>query len=531
MALISVSDKSGLAEFANGLSEIGFDFMSTGGTSKALQGAGVDPWDVSDVTGVPEGMDGRVKTLTPQVHGGLLARPGVERDLAYLEEVHGIWIDLVCVNLYPLQQEIAKPDSTPESVIEQTDIGGPTMLSSAAKGRRIVVCDPADYPRVLEWLRAGEPDREAFITELTAKAYVLVAAYRLLSGRYHGKGKYEGMIGTLVRACKYGENPHQAPAGHYSVNVDDPLGLDRFEVIGDGEPSYNNLGDVDRMLQTMTHIAAGFAQSYGGRIPYIAIAVKHGNPCGVGVDEDALVALRRMVTGDRRAIFGGLVMTNFEIGGAEADVLDGYELEGGQKRRILDGVVASHFTKEAIDLLSRKGNKCRFVVNPYLQTPMIANLDTMPRFRYVRGGFLLQPNYTYVLDLKQAGLENVPHLCAENLILAWAIGSTSNSNTVPLVRDLMLIGNGTGQQDRVGACKLAITRARDAGHRTEGAYAYSDSFFPFDDGPRLLINAGITTILASSGSIRDAEVKATCEAAGVPLYLVPDAEARGFFGH
>ncbi len=194
-------------------------------------------------------------------------------------------------------------------------------------------------------------------------------------------------------------------------------------------------------------------------------------------------------------------------------------------------MVASHFTDEAIETLSRKGNKCRFITNLSLQTPLVANLDVAPRFRYVRGGFLRQPNYTYVLDLNAVRPKDAQEIDEDSLIIAWAIGSTSNSNTVTLVKSKMLIGNGVGQQDRVGACNLAITRAHASGHETQYAVAYSDSFFPFVDGPQRLIHAGIRAILASSGSVRDAEVKSVCAEAKVPLYLVPDAEGRGFFGH
>ncbi len=339
----------------------------------------------------------------------------------------------------------------------------------------------------------------------------------------HGKPRLE---------CKYGENGYQTPAALYSGDTGDELALDRFEVVQGAAPSYNNLCDLDRLLQTSTHIAAGFDVNYTS-VPLAGVACKHGNPCGAAVGDDRARVVQKALEGDLRAVFGGLILLNFEVDEEIAEVLMTHKMGEGT-RRLLDGVIAPGFTAGAMEMLRRKGDKCRLLANPALAGMDRDSLDGARRFRYVRGGFLAQPNYTFVPDLVGGEIEKVGESSesqVRDMILAWAIGSTSNSNTVTLVREGMLIGNGVGQQDRVGGCKLAVMRATGAGHSTEAAVAYSDSFFPFVDGPSELSGAGVAAILATSGSVRDQEVKDYCRAEGVTLYLYPDSEGRGFFGH
>lgn len=530
-ALLSVYSKEGIVDFARQLVELGWNIIASGGTAKTLTKAGIQVRDVADLVGGGPILGHRVVTLSREVHAGLLSRDSVD-DLQEMERLGLPRIDMACVDLYPLQAEIGNPSSTRESVIEQTDIGGPTMLRSAAKGQRIVICDPADRQKVIDWLKAGQPSKEKFVQELAAKAEVVIADYCLASAMYHGKGDYAGTIGRRVLTCRYGENAQQTPASLFSVGSPDPLALDKFEVVAGAAPSYNNLCDVDRMLQTMTHIAAAFDVNRG-KVPHIAIGVKHGNPCGAAIGNDSHWAIQMMIAGDTRAIFGGLVMTNFSIGMAQAEELLTCLMLPGE-RRLLDGIVAPGFSKEAIDLLKRKGDKCRFLVNPALGSLDRSSLDWSSRFRYVRGGFLAQPNYAFILKLGDPQLVKTDQLSPEiedDLLLSWAIGSTSNSNTITLVLEGQLIGNGVGQQDRVGGCQLAIHRAEEAGHYTDGAVAYSDSFFPFTDGPQVLAEAGIRAILASSGSVKDEEVKQLCLERNIALYLIPDAVGRGFFGH
>jgi phosphoribosylaminoimidazolecarboxamide formyltransferase / IMP cyclohydrolase len=530
-ALLSVYNKAGIVEFGRELVEMSWAIYSSGGTAKTLADAGIPVTDVTELVGGGAILGHRVVTLSREIHAGLLARPA-EEDLAELESLGIPFIDLVCVDLYPLAEEIGKPGATTESVIEKTDIGGPTMLRSAAKGRRIVVADPASRQEVMDWLKAGEPDPEGFRNKLAADAEVIVADYCLASARYHSGGSYDGVLGTQKLVCKYGENAWQTPASLFSTAAkNDSLDLDRFRVVAGTAPSYNNLAEIDRQLQTITHIAAGFELNFG-KVPLIAIGTKHGNPCGAAVGQSAVDVVRKMVMGDPRAIFGGLVIVNFAINEELAEELMTFGIKEG--RRLLDGISAPAFTEGAIQLLGRKGDKCRFLVNPALENLGQDSVDTSPRWRYVRGGFLSQPNYTYIIDLKDEDLLAIGELTspqARDVVLAWAVGCTSNSNTLAIVKDGQLIGNGVGQQDRVSCCELAIKRASDAGHTTEGAVAYSDSFFPFPDGPEVLINAGIEAIWSTTGSLKDKDTQELCAKRGVALYQVPDSKGRGFFGH
>ena len=540
-ALISVYDNTGIVEFARELVALGWNIISSGGTAKVLREADIEVRDVAELVGGGAILGHRVVTLSREVHAGLLARYNVPEDVTEMEKLGIPYLDLVCVDLYPLEVEIAKPNATRDSVIEKTDIGGPTMLSSAAKGRRIVICDSVDRSRVVSWLELRKPNEADFITELCAKADGMVAGYRLASARCHSQGAIDGMVGTRVAACKYGENAWQTPAGLYSTGSSDPLALDKFELVQGVPLSYVNWCDVDRMLLTMTHALAATATN-SGSIPCFAVGVKHGNPCGCAISKGGYVpgtdpnelyveTLQRMVSGDVRAIFGGFVMTNFTLEEATAGALLTHAMPKGQ-RRLLDGIVAPGFTDGAKEILKRKGDKCRLLVNPALAEVNDLSLDQATRLRYVRGGFLAEPNYTFVPrinHLVKFGEWNLDK--ADDVLVAWAVGSTSNSNTITLVKDRMLIGNGVGQQDRVGAAKLALQRACDAGHDVHGAVAYSDSFFPFPDGPKILAEAGVKLIMASSGSVKDKEVQAACAKHGVTFLLVPDSEGRGFFGH
>lgn len=531
LALLSVYDKKGIVEFAQELIQMGWNILASGGTAKVLKAVSIPVKDVAELVGGGPILGHRVVTLSREVHAGLLAQ--YDTDMEEMEKLCLSTIDLVCVDLYPLQEEINKPESTQMSVIEKTDIGGPTMLRSAAKGRRIVICKSDQRQSVLNWLKSGEPDRENFISKLASEAEFVVAQYCLASAKYHSQNKFDGILGEEVLICKYGENAWQKPAKLFSTKLSDPLGLDKFKLVAGSPPSYNNMCDLDRLLQTITHIAATFDVNYN-HVPFIAIAVKHGNPCGAAIGKDPAEVLQKTIEGDTRAIFGGLVMTNFPIDNNLAEVLLTHKMKKG--RRLLDGIIAPSFTNEAIEMLERKGDKCRFLANKYLLSLNKTSLDVNQRFRYARGGFLSQPNYTFIMNFKNPDITKIgPEIDDDqkaDLLLAWAIGCTSNSNTITLVKDGMLIGNAVGQQDRVGSANLAITRAISASHQIQNLVAaYSDSFFPFIDGPEILIVNGIKTILTSSGSIKDDEVKQYCIDNDVTLYMIPDSEGRGFFGH
>ncbi|HEU0085570.1 MAG TPA: hypothetical protein VFQ59_01275 [Candidatus Paceibacterota bacterium] len=564
-ALISVYNKNGLEDFAKALVSMGWKIISSGGTAKYLSENGIAVTDVEEITGMPAILGHRVATLHPKIHGGLLALDTPEH-IADLEKYGISRIDMVCVDFYPLEDEVANPDATRESVIEKTDIGGPTMIRASAKGGRITICDPIDRPRVIEWLQAGEPEKENFLNALSAKAEAVVGRYCSISGEYHSGGEYKAIFGKRNYECAYGENAYQKPAALFeNLGSKDALAVHNWKQVGGSAMSYNNICDLDRMIQTVTHIGAGFEKNFS-QVPFVAIGVKHGNPCGAGVsDADGGVAVEKMLTGDLRAIFGGMVMVNFPVDEKIAeDLIHKYVAEG---RRLLDMVAAPSFSEEAIEILSRKKGKCRLVVNPKIEKAGQDSLDIAKRFRYVRGGFLEQPNYTFVPvdnmqgDPLHANMQGDPlplNALPQDAVLAWAVGSTSNSNTITLVKDGQLLGNGVGQQDRVGAAKLAISRADEsAGFRASmgeaqsaesaqsaqsaqegtqtadltGATAYSDSFFPFPDAPEVLIDRGIKTIFSTSGSVNDEKIIELCKNREVKLILIPDSEARGFYQH
>ena len=275
IALLSVYHKEGIVDFAKQLKELNWKIVASGGTAKTLIDAGISVIDVSSLVGGKAILGHRVVTLSREIHAGLLSRD-ISEDVEEMKQLGIPRIDLVCVDFYPLQEEIEKSDSTQEKVIEKTDIGGPTMLRSAAKGRRIVVCDFNDRQKVIDWLKNDQPDKEKFITQLVAKAEFITASYCLASAKYHGNSFYDGILGEKKLVCKYGENAPQTPAGLYSSNSNDPLALNKFEVIAGASPSYNNLCDIDRLLQTTTHIATAFNLNYS-KTPLIAIAVKHGD--------------------------------------------------------------------------------------------------------------------------------------------------------------------------------------------------------------------------------------------------------------
>ncbi len=579
IALISVYDKEGIVDFAQSLIDLNWKIISSGGTAKHLMEKGIQVTDVAEITGMPAILSHRVATLHPKIHGGLLALNTPEH-LAELEKYDIPWIDMVCIDFYPLEEEIAKSEANTESVIEKTDIGGPTMIRSGAKGGRITICDKEDRGKVIKWLQDGEPNKESFLNDLRAKAEIVVARYCAVSGIYHSGGKYSGIFGEKVLECAYGENAYQKPASLYKnlqreINEKkDMLAISEWQLVAGSPLSYNNICDVDRMLQTMTHIGAGFEKNFN-KVPHVAIGAKHGNACGVGVAEALLPpadgskasatieAVDKMLVGDLRAIFGGSVMLNFHIDEKVAEeLIHKYIVEG---RRLLDIVSGPSFSPEAIEILSRKKGKCRLLVNPAILKAGLGALDMQKRFRYVRGGFMEQPNYTFVPDLRTTPLSREGQSFLEDVILAWAIGCTSNSNTITLVKDGRLVGNGVGQQDRVGAAKLAIFRADDAAkfvwaqekqnsstflHPSGGTFrgensvslvpkeanlinatAYSDSFFPFPDAVEVLINRGIKTIFSTSGSVNDPKIIELCKNKNVNLILIPDTEARGFYQH
>lgn len=331
--------------------------------------------------------------------------------------------------------------------------------------------------------------------------------------------------------CKYGENAWQKAYFEPSKDASsDPLALQNFVRDPVGQPSYNDMAELDRNVQTLTHIAAG-ADVNLGKIPFMGIATKHGNPCGAAIGDTKEEVVKKLLTGDQIAIFGGTITVNFEINRALAEQLVMYP---ENVKRFLGSVVAPEFDEGAREYLGAASKKMALYTNPELARLTRNSLDSNKRWRFVRGGRLVQDNYTFVPKLSDA--IHIPDLPLSpqqytDLVLAWAIGCTSNSNTITVVKNGELLGNAVGQQDRVGSAALVVMRAKRAGHDLKGAVAYSDSFFPFSDGVQVLIDAGIKTVFATTGSIRDTEVQKACLDQGVSMILYPDAEARGFFGH
>ncbi len=335
----------------------------------------------------------------------------------------------------------------------------------------------------------------------------------------------------MTHTLRYGENPQSTA----ELIKDTSLPADALSIFNllnpDGSPfdyssmSFISVSDTDRMLNTITNIAAGFKKNMG-EVPAIAVAVKHGHICGAAVGQGPAEAVKRMYEGDKRAIFGGFIMFNFALNEQAAQAL----LDAAGGKTFLAGVVAPEITEEALALLPKQKRAMQTIVLSALAELDENSINKSEKKRQVRGGFIIEQSGEYIPNFAEIA-EGVNEEIKRDLILAWAVGSTSVSNTITLAKGGMIIGNGVGQQDRVGACELAIKRAIDAGHELEGSVAYSDSFFPFTDGVEILANAGVKTIFATSGSVKDKAVRKFASERGVLLVQAPDKEARGFFGH
>ncbi len=539
-AFFSLTDKTGAVEYAKTLHSAGFGLMSAGGTCKMLDDALLPVLDLAELVGGGAILGHKVLTLSREYAAGELADMLNPKELDELMKLALPFVDLVYCNLYNILDAVFKAEKDPNRlaavarVTEATDIGGPNMLRAGAKGFRIVINRKCDMEMVLKEIAETGDVCYATRQELRWRAEAEVTKYTGHSAMFQSAGKFKVITGECMFEFK-GENGPQSPAGLFSAGTKDPLALHNFKVVNGAAPSYNNWCDVDRLLQTMTHIAAGWKLNYG-KVPYIAIGAKHGNLCGAAVNDSMVAACRDMVKGDTRAIFGGLIMTNFPINDNQAEMM-AMAMPDGKAR--FDGVIAPSFTDDAVTILARAKGKCRIIVNPALEGDGSVILDTTPRFRFTRGGFLTEPNYTFLLDfndpdLKVYGKRNAR--IEKSLLLAWGIGCTSNSNTITIIHGSVLIGNGVGQQDRVGAAELAIKRAKDSGHglrlqRRGANVAFSDSFFPFPDAVQVLIDAGVSAIFSTSGSVNDKVIQDLCVNNGVALYQLPDSKARGFFGH
>jgi phosphoribosylaminoimidazolecarboxamide formyltransferase/IMP cyclohydrolase len=500
-ALLSVYDKTGIVPFARGLVALGAEVVSTGGTLAAIRGAGIPAMAVADVTGFPEILGGRVKTLHPRIHGGILARPGVPSDAAELATHAIARFDLVAVNLYPFEATVAAPDVSEAEAVEQIDIGGPAMLRAAAKNYSAVLplCDPADFEPVLAALGGAGLDNGAR-RALAARAFAHTAAYDAavaawLLGDAPVWPDELSVAGRKRLDLRYGENPHQRAAAYARVLPGAaPTGVLAAEQLAGKELSYNNLLDADAAWATV----APFAE------PAVAI-VKHTIPCGLALRDDLERAYAAALAGDPVSAFGGIVAANQPLDGATAAAI---------AERFYEVIVAPGFDEAALETLGRK-KALRL-----LRIPGGSGAGLRPpEVRSILGGLLVQepddlPDdpaaWTLVSRRAPTDTERA------DLAFAWQVVRAVKSNGIVLAKERALVGVGSGQPNRVESVRIAL---RGAGERAAGSVLASDAFFPFADGVEEAVRAGVTAIVQPGGSVRDAEVIAAADAAGAAMLV------------
>ena len=504
-ALLSVSNKDGLLEFAQALHERGVTMLSTGGTATLLERGGVPVTQVSSHTGFPEIMDGRVKTLHPKIHGGLLGRRNV--DDAVMRQ-HGIEpIDLVVVNLYPFAATIAKPGCTYEDAIENIDIGGPAMVRAAAKNhdRVAVIVDPADYAAVLDELsRSDGAISEATRKRLAAKAYAHTASYDSAVAAYlarvnEGGGEFAQSLTLNFQKrmdLRYGENPHQS-AAFYRAPEAQGASIGSAKQLQGRTLSYNNIADGDTAFECVRQFADP-----------ACVIVKHANPCGVAVASDALAAYDRAYQTDPTSAFGGIIAFNRALTAATAKaILD---------RQFVELIIAPEVEAEALELCKRKEN-VRVLV-----TDGLAPSNLRYEYRSVDGGLLVQTRDLGMVtkaDLKIVTRRQPTAAELDDLLFAWQVCKYVKSNAIVYVKERMTIGVGAGQMSRVVSSRIAAMKAKDEGLTVAGAVMASDAFFPFRDGLDVAAEFGIKAVIQPGGSMRDNEVIAAADEHGMAMVL------------
>jgi phosphoribosylaminoimidazolecarboxamide formyltransferase/IMP cyclohydrolase len=502
-ALLSVSDKRGIVDFARGLTELGVEIVSTGGTARALAEAGVTVRSVEDFTGFPEMMDGRVKTLHPRLYAGLLARRDDDAHLRAAAE-HGIeQVDLVCVNLYPFEQTVARGDASEAEVVENIDIGGPTMIRAAAKNSdyAAVITDPDDYEIVLAELRESEGRLSLGRRKrLAAKAFACTARYDAAIATWFAVPTYEGFPPTWndsyekVSDLRYGENPHQRAAFYARVGAPTHL-LEGVEQLHGKELSFNNLLDLGS--------ARELVEDFTG--PACAI-VKHNNPCGCALGEGAKDAYERAFACDPESAYGGVIAVNRRVDRVCAESMNG---------QFIEVLLAPGYDEDALEVLTGKKNVRLLELADWPEPS--AEVESKP----VLGGQLVQTRdaVTEGREQMRAMTEREPSEAQwEDLLFAWKICRRVRSNAIVLAVGGATIGIGAGQMSRVDSVRIAVEKAQ--ANRPEllaGAALASDAFFPFADGPELAIAAGVTSIIQPGGSVRDEQVVAAADAAGVVM--------------
>ncbi len=493
-AIVSVYDKTGIVDFARGLNELGIEFYSTGGTEEVLRSAGVSVRPVEAATGFAEILGGRVKTLHPTIHAGILARRDDPSHMAELERLDIQPVDLVVVNLYPFASTVADPGVTLDTALEHVDIGGPTLLRGAAKNfpSVIVVCDPADYPDVLEGLRRPTGVSLDMRRRLAAKAFQHTAFYDTHVAEYlrpHDDIFPEEMTLALKKLMplRYGENPHQLAAFYADSSVRPlPHGIVQGEQLHGKQLSFNNTYDLDAVWRIVTDFAA----------PTVAI-VKHGNPCGLAAGDTLADSYRRALACDPQSAFGGAVGTNREVDA---------ELAAEIAKVFFEDLIAPSYTPEALEIL-RKKKDLRIVAAGGIKSSHAGGPQTAYDLDYKRvvGGFLVQTRDALPESQLTREVVTERHPTLEeltSLLFAWRAVKHVHSNAIVLAKKLALVGVGAGQMSRVDSVDLAV---RKAGERAAGSVMASDAFFPFPDGIERAAEAGVTAVIQPGGSIRDGE--------------------------
>ena len=505
-ALISVSDKTGIVEFARELVDLGIEIISTGGTYNKLREAGVPAMEVSELTGFPECLDGRVKTLHPMIHAGLLAMRSNENHMRQLSDLNIETIDMVVVNLYPFKATILKDGVTRAEAVENLDIGGPTMLRSAAKNYQdvVVVVDPRDYETVLNELKENKEvtlDTKFYLMQKvfmhTSNYDTMIADYLKKERNDHELPETLTMTFEKVQDMRYGENPHQSAAFYREIGKKKGSITDAVQLNGK-ELSFNNINDTNGALELLKEFTE----------PTV-VACKHGNPCGVGSDEDIVVAWDKAFEADKVSIYGGIVVVNREVTLALAEKM---------KPVFLEVVVAPSYEKEALELLQTKKN-VRVLELKDIEVPQDENAYDLKK---VNGGLIVQTIDSKLLNKEELKVvtDRAPsEKEMEDMYFAWKVVKFVKSNGIALAKDKQTVGIGPGQVNRVWSTRQSIEHAAELINEeaTKGAVLASDAFFPFDDCVEAAHKAGITAIIQPGGSIRDEDSIKKCNEYGIAM--------------
>ena len=492
-ALISVSDKAGIAEFAQKLAEKGIKLLSTGGTARLLRESGLEVMDVTDHTGFPEMMDGRVKTLHPKIHGGLLALRESQEHMNVAKENGIDMIDMVVVNLYPFEQTIQKEGVSPEEAIENIDIGGPSMLRSAAKNYQsvTVITDPADYEVVLQELEATGDTTPDTRRRLAEKVFAQTARYDSLIAEYLTGGKIKHVIVEKQAELRYGENPHQKASFYKDVPGHQAASLTSAEQLQGKAMSYNNIMDADGALSVVREFSE----------PTVAF-IKHANPCGIATAADIETAYHNAHEGDPKSAFGGIICLNRTVTKTIAEHV---------VSKFFEVVLAPDFDTDALEVFKAKPNLRILKMGDILPEP------EAPNYRKVSGGLLIQDLDTAQIkpeELKVVTTRQPSEQELKDLLFGWHTVKHVKSNAIVLVKNGMTVGIGAGQMSRVDAVEIAMSKSLD---RHEGAVMASDAFFPFPDSIEAAKANGITAIVQPGGSIKDEAVIAAADEAGIAM--------------